>query len=251
MKKTIDVDFDFTSDSPGYWDGFWKRNNGLGAGGTDPDSASETLQEYHRILWSRKLPNGEWMKLKTGQGPNYLTWKDYRFGSDSIIVSFRYERNRELIEQVKHNIGDYKKYYESFLRRAYTIGGMIIFPKHPGSINQHRGRSRLIADRWDLTLECIRRFYLGQESPLKDALNEDRDFFGLFLDFKGYVDYFFLQDSVSEDYSSVNIWCGDSQFLKDGLPETVEEYFTFIDSELDFLDKRNKRIQYYCETFGI
>ena len=29
----IDVDFDFTMDSPGYWDRFWENNNGLGAGG--------------------------------------------------------------------------------------------------------------------------------------------------------------------------------------------------------------------------
>ena len=26
----IDVNFDFTSDTPGFWDGFWKRNSGLG-----------------------------------------------------------------------------------------------------------------------------------------------------------------------------------------------------------------------------
>ncbi len=34
----IDTTFDFTTDSPGYWDDFWKRNDGLGYGGSDPDS---------------------------------------------------------------------------------------------------------------------------------------------------------------------------------------------------------------------
>lgn len=29
----IDVKFDFTSDSPGYWDRFWENNDGLGGGG--------------------------------------------------------------------------------------------------------------------------------------------------------------------------------------------------------------------------
>ena len=33
----IDVGFDFTSDSPGYWDRFWENNDGLGGGGSDPD----------------------------------------------------------------------------------------------------------------------------------------------------------------------------------------------------------------------
>jgi len=28
----IDVGFDFTSDSPGYWDKFWENNDGLGGG---------------------------------------------------------------------------------------------------------------------------------------------------------------------------------------------------------------------------
>ena len=34
----IDVNYDFTTDSRGYWDGFWTRNDGLGYGGSDPDS---------------------------------------------------------------------------------------------------------------------------------------------------------------------------------------------------------------------
>ena len=61
----IDVDFDFTSDTPGYWDDFWTRRNGLGLGRLDPDTFSPTLREYHKILWSRELPNGEHMVLET------------------------------------------------------------------------------------------------------------------------------------------------------------------------------------------
>ena len=59
----IDIGFDFTTDSPGYWEGFWDRNDGLGYGGSDLDSVSHTLQNYHQILWSKKLPNGEKMEL--------------------------------------------------------------------------------------------------------------------------------------------------------------------------------------------
>ena len=123
---------------------------------------------------------------------------------------------------------------------------MIIFPVHVNSMNQRRGMNILIADRWDLTLECIRRHYAGEESPLTKVIEQDRAFYDLFVDFKGYVDFFFLQDCVSEDYSSVNIWMGDTSFRKSGLPETVEDYFRFLLKEHIFLDKRNRRIQEYC-----
>lgn len=48
----------------------------------------------------------------------------------------------------------------------------------------------LISDRWDLTLECIRRYYNGEDSPLYNVFLNDKAFFDLFVDFKGYVDFF-------------------------------------------------------------
>lgn len=242
----IDVTFDFTTDSPGYWDEFWDRNESLGGGGSDPDNASPTLQRYHRELWSRVLPNGEVMDLKEGYGPNYLTWKDFRFGSDSIIVGFRYRKYRYMIEQVMNRIPDYKAYYENLIRKSYTIGGMIIFPKHWSSMNQNRGKNYIISDRWDLTLECIRRYYNGEDSPLYTTIEADKEFYELFVDFKGYVDFFFLQDCVSDDYSEVEVWCGDGKMVESGLPKTIDEYFLFIEKEFDFLAKRNRRIEKFC-----
>jgi len=243
----IDINFDFTTDSYKYWEGFWERKNGLGEGGSDPDSSSRTLQEYHRILWSRELPNGEKMNLKSGSGSNYLTWNNFRFGSDSIITGFRYLSYSYMIDQVKAYVEDYKVFYEDFIRKGYTIGGMIIFPKDWNSMNQVRGTTKVIADRWDLTLECIRRYYEGIESPLTDVISSDADFYSLFVDFKGYVDYFFLQDCVSDDYSSVNIWEGNSSFIRNGLPDSIDGYMTFINNELLFLENRNKRIKVFCE----
>ncbi|WP_034485701.1 DUF6994 family protein [Butyrivibrio fibrisolvens] len=244
----IDVTFDFTSDSYNYWDGFWDRNDGLGYGGSDPDNSSPTLQEYHRLLWSKQLPNGQKMELKKGNGSQYLTWNNFRFGSDAIIVSFRYKRYKYMIEEVKKKVDDYKKYYEDMIRKSYTIGGMIIFPKHLDSINQNRGTNKLVSDRWDLTMECIRRYYSDVESPLTEVLERDKAFFDLFNDFKGYVDFFLLQDCVSSDYSSVNIWDGSGDFSEEGLPKTIDDYFHFIDMEFDFLNKRNQRIATYCKN---
>lgn len=247
VKQMIDVNFDFTSDSPGYWHNFWNRNNGLGAGGSDPDNVSPTLKQYHKILWSKPLPNGDFMDLKAGNGSNYLTWNNFRFGSDSIIVSFRYQKYKHVIDNVMNQVKDYKSYYESFLRKAYTIGGMIIFPKHPSSMNQMKGTNRYISDRWDLTLECIRRYYSGQTSPLYSTIVSDKAFYDLFVDFKGYIDFFLLQDAVTDDYSQVKIWCGNADFEKNALPSNVEDYLTFIENELVFLDKRNARIKEYCD----
>ena len=144
-----------------------------------------------------------------------------------------------------------KEYYEDLLRKGYTIGGMVIFPQHPGSMNQNRGTNSKISDRWDLTLDCIRRYYEGVDSPLYKTIERDKDFFDLFIDFKGYVDFFFLQDCVSSDYSKVDIWCGDASFEKSGLPETVDDYFTFIEKEHVFLTKRNQRIMAYCQKTGL
>ena len=55
----IDVEFDFTSDSPGYWDGFWENNDGLGGGGSDPDSASAVFSGIIRSYGARNCRMGK------------------------------------------------------------------------------------------------------------------------------------------------------------------------------------------------
>ena len=193
------------------------------------------------------------MELTEGYGSNYLYWKNssgFRFASDSIIVTFRYKKYRNIIDKyvLDCNISDYRRYYEQLIRKSYTIGGAVIFPKHSNSINQRRGTDRLIADRWDLTLECIRRFYEGLDSPLFEFLNNDKTFFDLFVDFRGYVEFFLMQDCVSDDFNSVNIWEGRGDFSKEGLPENADAYRHFLKEEFDFLEKRNKRIAEYCNN---
>ena len=88
------------------------------------------------------------------------------------------------------------------MRIGYTIGGMMLFPGNrvggKMTINGARGFHPRIKDRFDLTVECIRRHYRDEPSPLSDTLARYADFFGLFGDFQGYVEYFLLQDLVSE-----------------------------------------------------
>jgi hypothetical protein len=239
----LDVDFDFTTDTPHFWDGFWERKGGLGYCGNDPDTRSPTLKSYHRVLWSRELPNGRKMELTECYAPDYLRWDGTRFASDSITTCFRYERLRPLMEQVAGSMDDYRGWMESVIRRTYTIGGTIIFPKHRNSINQCRGSNSRIGDRWDLTLECIRRFYEGETSPLSWCLEQDRGFFDLFVDFRGYVDFFLLQDCVSGDYGEVRLWLDTEPFEGSPFPKDVDEYLGWIDRNLDFVSRRNKRIE--------
>lgn len=223
----IDVSYDVRTDSKG----------------KDPDAASETLKSYHQFLWSKPLPNGQIMELETGKG-FYLRWNDMYFGSDSIIVSFMHAgyRHRQMIMDSIPNFGEYR---EDYLKKAYTIAGSIIFPQVRWSMNQARGCSRKISDRWDLTLECIRRFYAGESSPLDTALQKSKSFFKLFVDFKGYVDFFLLQDCVDENYN-VNLWLNTPLWITDPMPESVESYMNWINKELTFVAKRSERMESYC-----
>ncbi|WP_428768494.1 hypothetical protein V1L52_07735 [Treponema sp. HNW] len=224
--------------------------------GCDPDSKSKTLQNYNKILYSRELPNKEIMKLDIGKSSYYyLTWKNFRFGSDIIFNNFCYEQYPVIWEIKKHN-SKYKQTNEEFINKTYTIGGSIIFPKRINSINVQRGRNRLIRDRFDLTLECIRRFYKSkenplqaQDSPLSKTLEEDEAFFDLFVDFEGYVNFFFLQDFVSANYSEVDFWCNEKEiFNGDPLPNNIEQYYYMVKVELEKLSKRNERISTFIRN---
>ena len=224
----IDLSFDFRTDSYG----------------KDPDSASPTLRAYHQALWSKPLPNGQVMHLTT-DGYSYLRWGDMYFGSDSITASFRY--NKKLLDQVAQTLPSISDYIEDFLHKAYTIGGTIIFPKHRWSMNQARGMSRKICDRWDLTLECIYRYYKWEPSPLDSVMQKDKEFFDAFVDFKGYVDFFLLQDCVDENYR-VKLWLDTPLFESNSIPQNAEEYCRWINAQLDFVKRRAKRIENYCKT---
>ncbi len=239
-KDKIEINFDFTTDTPQFWENYWK--NEIGGVFVDPDTESKTLKKYHKLIWSKQLPNGDFMNLIEGHGANYLTWKNFSFGSDSIITSFRYKKYKLMIKQLMEFLPDYKKFMEDYTRKSYTIGGSIIFPKIKGSINQIRGFNPFIKDRFDLTLECIRKYYNKETSPLYETLLKNKDFFDLFVDFRGYVNYFYLQDLVNDDYTSIKFWLGNGFFEKNPFPKTVEEYLLWINRQLEFVKKRNERI---------
>ena len=144
-----------------------------------------------------RLPAGTCITV-SGLGEFFLT-------SDAVVPSFTREvRLVDIVKQIP------REELDEFNRIGYTIGGMMLFPGNrvgrKMTINGARGFHPRIKDRFDLTVECIRRHYVGEPSPLSDTLARYADFFGLFGDFRGYVDFFLLQDMVTEDNSAVRFF---------------------------------------------
>ena len=229
FQETIDINFNVYSDTPE---------------GKDPDSFSATLRNYHKFLWSKPLPNNKefYLNLDT---PKLLHHKsalgEFFISSDSIGHTYsRVKKMSHIIEQISdEEIND-------FFSICSTIGAYIIFPakriNNKMTINGARGVNHKIQDRFDLTLECIRRHYLNQQSPLTDVLERNANFFKLFSDFKGYVDYFLLQDLVKTDYEVIKFWSNFDNFETAPLPKDKNEYLSYKSELLDFVQARNQRI---------
>ena len=215
------------------------------AGGRDPDSHSATLRQYHRVLWSKQLPSGHLFELKEKVNGAYLHHHSelgtFSLSSDSIIPSFTRWKS------LKHIIDSFpEEENEAFRTVGYTIGGMMVFPGNridgKTTINGARGFTRKIADRFDLTLECIRRHYINQPSPLDQTLSRYVDFFALFRDFAGYVDYFLLQDLVEKDGAVIKFFMPFADFNTPSVPKTVAEYVEYRRLSIAFVEARNRRI---------
>ena len=115
------------------------------------------------------------------------------------------------------------------------------------TINMARGCHPRIKDRFDLTLECIRRHYLDEPSPLSDPLARYADFFGLFGDFAGYVDFFDLQDLVDHGAAAVRFFMPFEDFAASPLPRTLDAYFVYRQRAIEFIESRNRRISAFAK----
>ena len=219
----IDTNFDFFSDTPA---------------GKDPDAHSPTLRRYHHMLWSKDLPNGEKFSLAMAKD-KYLHWGTFAMSSDAISNSYRGNRKMAAI------IAEVQSDADELFKVGSTIGAYIIFPSYrvdrKNTINGARGMSAKIADRFDLTLECIRRHYAGEESPLSDVFERYGDFFELFVDLRGYVDFFLLQDLVTADYQ-VNFYLPFDGFERKGVPANPDEYRVLKEATVAFIQARTQRM---------
>ena len=226
--KIIDANFDFHADS----------------NGKDPDVFSPTLKKYHKILWSKPLPNGKLFNLQDDKPGRYLYHKselgEFILGSDAISHSYKKHKSKQwLARQIPEAVNE-------LYSIGSKIGAYIIFPNNQidgkQTINGARGCNSKIDDRFDLTLECIRRFYLGVESPLNDVFLRYQKFFGLFGDFRGYVDFFLLQDLVTENYSQVMFYLPFDDFKSAPNFGEVDDYLLYKKRVIDFINARSNRI---------
>lgn len=224
--KLIDIDFDFRQDSKC----------------DDPDTDSLKLYEAHKLLWSKKLPNGKMLALdiKADSYGRLLIKNNLymNFSSDRMCPHF----DGKYTNKFTGWLSDLER--EELKQKVRTIGGHIIFPAHKKNgftINQARGVSRIICDRFDLTLECISRFYRDEESPLYKTLINYKDFFDLFVSFKGYVDFFHLQDFIDQQ-EQVEFSLPFDNFNRLPLPQTIDEYRQYKKHTLDLINKRNWRM---------
>ena len=130
--------------------------------------------------------------------------------------------------------------------QRYTIGGMMVFPGNridgKWTIYQARGCTRKVGDRFDLTLEGIRRHYNKGDSPLSSVLARYATFFELFHGSRGYVDFFLLQDLVVADGSAVKIALPFDDFRGSPIPGSVEEYRLYKNEATAFIEARNRRM---------
>lgn len=233
MTCPIDITFDFRSDTPGYP----KR---------DPDAVSPTLRKYHKILWSKPLPTGRRFTLDDTTRWAYLHHHsevgEFFLSSDTLNQS--YGRNRRVAE-IRRRIP--QEELSHFRALMYSIGNMIVFPGRriggKWTINQARGCNKSIGDRFDLTLECVRRHYAGQSSPLADCLTRYADFFDLFVGFQGYVDFFLLNDLVNGDGSAVRFFLPFAGFTRRSpYPDSLVAFRAYLEESTNFILARNQRI---------
>lgn len=223
----IDITFDFRIDSAG----------------KDSDYASPKLRGYHQALWSKTLPSKGELQLQLDE-QNYIRaitpMGEMSLTSDSITNSMAgHKALSQIVAQVPEDLVESVKTFGS------TIGSRLVFPgdqlEGGKTINVLRGFHPKIRDRFDLTLECIRRHYAGDSSPLKDSLHRYRSFFELFDDFEGYADFFLLQDLVAGNKIR---FLTDIDWPRSGspYPQSAPEYEHYARRTIEFVVARNARI---------
>lgn len=212
MTAGVDTSFNYHDDSDG----------------KDPDKYSPTLRRHHQLLWSKELPKRSGRFDLTHERRSRLTHRSalgtFHLSSDAITTRLQKQAAKLIAGIPEEEIPQY---------RGYTAGSALVFPglqvDRKWTINQERGCSSKIADRFDLTLECIRRHYLRIEpNPLGDVLNRYGSFFELFSDFDGYVEFFLLQDLLETDGVTIKFFHHFDNFRTPAVPQNKDQYLGYL-----------------------
>lgn len=237
-RRVFDTSFDYKTDTP-------SKNR------PDPDKDSQRLRADHELLWTKDLPSGVHFApgVSSARRNEYLIFAAASglrscYGSDAITGPYTSWRKPKALVDAIAGLNEEQR--ARYLNPRYTIGSAMIWPLRKAdqpTMNTARGLRLLIADRMDLTLECIRRHYAGEpESPLADVIEAYRDFFALFDGFKEFVEFFHFQDLVTPDCDGVQFYLPFDNFKRSGTPATTEEYVTYREKVLDFIAARGRRM---------
>ena len=228
----IDISFDSRTDATG-------KN-------PDPDASSPTLLRYHHLLWSKPLPSGKQFQLTPQQKPSALLHDSdlgrFHLTSDSVLATFTRRPDMQgILDQLPPDD------IVALNTITYTIGGMVLWPGNQidgkWTINQARGCTGRIADRFDLTIECVRRHYQGDTThPLAATFDRYRDFFDLFGSFAGYVD-FWLLDALVDKEGGVKFFLPSEDFTLPAVPQSLDGYLVYCERTIEFVTARNERIE--------
>jgi hypothetical protein len=231
--KCIDINFDFSIET--------------GGEKPDIDRDSTTLRKYHKLLWSKKLPNGEDPILSETDN-NGLKIKtdtcDIILSSDTMINTYTGNWDKNFDLRYLKTIGE----IDEFIKITHKIGNFIMYPRTKDSFNQNRGTNPKIYDRFDLSLECIRRYYHNEDSPLREIIQKYNQFFQLFKNFKNYCEFYFLEDLTINNYEEISYFLPFNNFEEMPLPKNADEYRLYMNKATEFINKRNKRIQDYINN---
>jgi len=174
----------------------------------------------------------------------YQTTKlSIELGSDCIANSYANSKSKEMI-QILSEVP--KEIVDSFYSLNNTIGAFILFPSTrvdgQMTINGARGFNSLIADRFDLTLECVRRHYAKEPSPLAEVLARYDEFFNLFKTFEKYVDFFYLKNLLTTS-GSINFFIKNREPFEDrAYPKGALEYLEYRENSMNWINARNQTI---------
>lgn len=236
----------------------------------DPDSRSERLRHWHAVLWSKDLPRSGRLNLQADRtGLRDTDTGQYLKSDAAVPVWERWREVRPFLAQTQEHLHAHGRGSIHDLGwRLYDMGGMMLFPGLPvnraWTINQAKGCTRTrIADRLDLTLECIRLYYLllpeltdplaalpegyGRTNPLAAVLHRYRAFFELFQSFDEYVAFWLLDDLVTHHAAGPKVnfllpraETGPYDFTREAaLPKDPMQYFEYLVAADDFVVKRN------------
>lgn len=251
--RAFDLSFDYETDKPA-------RTS------PDADRDSPRLRLDHELLWTKPLRSGVTFApaAPSIRRVGYLIWSDgsgaqHWYGSDSITHSYTKWATPKALVEVKAALSEEQR--ALYLSPQYTIASSTIWPvrsKGLPTINTARGfgpTGRVLRDRIDLTLECIRRHYEGVDNTLASVLTAYGDFFTLFDGFAEFTEFFHFQDLIRPDFSAVRSLMRPDEVLaqrdfeQEATPTTVEEYVAYREATLEFITRRGDRMADWVEKF--